>query len=768
MTLGLSDGLRAIRRGTAQARSTLLGHPRHAVLACVVAGLALARQPLAVGAVVVGLLLALRRLPLVLVLLAAGLAGGVAAQMRLEALDRTRLSPHFGRGLWLSVYLLEHPRRSPSGAARALAAVAAGPARGERVMLRFSRRGRVPAAAPGDELRVGGRLVVLRPRDAWMRRRGAHAQLIAGAAVATGRRRGGAAGLMDRLRAGSERAVVRGLDPPRAALARGMVLGQDEALDQAERDAFRDSGLAHLLAASGQNVLLLVALALPLFAGLGLGLRGRLAGALTLIALYVPLAGAGPSIQRAGVMGAAGVVAAMAGRPASRWYALLLAGAATLAANPRAVEDPGWQLSFAAVIAIALLSARLRNGLAARRVPRALAEAVAVTAAATVGTAPLLVMHFERLSLVSLPVNILAAPAVAPVMWLGMVAALTGAALPAAAELVNAIAQFPLAYLGWLARAGAGLPMASVPLSAGFWPLVGGVCGALAAGLAAWSRWRRARAPLLGLAIAALAAAVLQARPPPPPDPGTLVVWFFDVGQGDATLVQRGGASVLFDTGPPGAPLLERLRGAGVRRLDALVVTHAQADHEGEAVSVLRRMPVGLLVDGGDGAPTPQHLAILAAARARRVPRLVPEAGQLLRLGPLELRVLWPRREPPQLHAGEDPNLRALVVHLRDGDFDLLLPADAESEVTAGLQLPEVEALKVAHHGSEDPGLPELLDRLRPRLAVIEVGRHNTYGHPTRQALSALRSVPLVHRTDRDGTVRLTVDRGRMAIATDP
>jgi competence protein ComEC len=107
-------------------------------------------------------------------------------------------------------------------------------------------------------------------------------------------------------------------------------------------------------------------------------------------------------------------------------------------------------------------------------------------------------------------------------------------------------------------------------------------------------------------------------------------------------------------------------------------------------------------------------------------------------------------------------------VHLRDGWFDLLLPADAESEVTSSLQLPEVEALKVAHHGSEDPGLPDLLARLRPHVAVIEVGRHNSYGHPTPQALGALRSVPLVHRTDRDGTVRLTVEGRRMAIATDP
>src|SRR5256714_2389814 len=129
-----------------------------------------------------------------------------------------------------------------------------------------------------------------------------------------------------------------------------MVLGEDDALDDRTRDEFRTSGLSHLLAASGQNVALLALLATGGLALLGVGRRGRLAGALVLVALYVPLAGAGPSIQRAGVMGAAGLVAGLAGRPASRLYALLLAAAVTLVLNPRATEDVGWQLSFAAVV----------------------------------------------------------------------------------------------------------------------------------------------------------------------------------------------------------------------------------------------------------------------------------------------------------------------------------------------------------------------------------------------------------------------------------
>ena len=137
--------------------------------------------------------------------------------------------------------------------------------------------------------------------------------------------------------------------PAAADLLRGFVLGQDDRIDPVTVDDFRRSGLAHLLAVCGQNVMLLAVLVAAVLALARRPARTRLLWILLAIAVYVPVAGAGPSIQRAGVMGAAGVVAALASRPSSRWYALLLAAAATLALNPRASGDVGWQLSFAAV-----------------------------------------------------------------------------------------------------------------------------------------------------------------------------------------------------------------------------------------------------------------------------------------------------------------------------------------------------------------------------------------------------------------------------------
>jgi competence protein ComEC len=608
--------------------------------------------------------------------------------------------------------------------------------------------------------------------------------------------------VLDAARERAARGLGTGVGEPQAALLRGMVLGQDEAIAQDVRDDFRRSGLAHLLAVSGQNVLLLCMLALAICSALGVPLRARLVTCALLVAVYVPLAGGGPSIQRAGVMGIAGLVAALAGRRSSRWYALGLAAAVTLMLNPLAAGDPGWQLSFAAVVGLLALAPPLRGALTRRRVPELIADVVAITIAATLATAPLMALYFEQVSLASLPANLLAAPVVAPVMWLGMLGIAVAQIAPPLAAPLGVLCAPLLGYLEWVAHGSAGAPLAAVPVR-----LPGAVGLALAyavpaAAVMAFVRLRRAwprpagrsraappaaiwlapsaergrgslapaRARMVvagAVAVATLVAAVVavhavQTRPPKLA-PGELVVSFLDVGQGDAVLLQRDGLSVLFDTGPPGGPILRRLSEAGVGRLDLLVLTHAEADHEGMALPVIAAHRPRMVLDGGAGWPTAVQRTLpqaLARAGGRAV---AARAGQVLRLGPLQLNVLWPPAPTGGWRPDGNPNDRAVVAHVRDGEFDLLLPADAESNVTAGLDLPRVEALKVAHHGSADEGLPAMLERTAPRIAAIEVGR-NSYGHPAPSTLDALRVVPEMVRTDRDGTVRVHVKDGTMRL----
>jgi competence protein ComEC len=824
-------------RPVRETAAEVVRRPWHLAAASVAAGLALAPAEAAVAfsvaALVVAVLSALRAHALGVLCAALMVAGSVAGAARLAAIDAPAELVRDGESVSLTADLLTRPRPSAFGASAEIG-VTQGRLRGARLLLRIPRWGRLPAHSEiGTELAVAGQLRELhasatgeRGADdgsfdfaAHLRRRGVAGELLLDHARATGRRRGGLAGLLDRMRARAERAVAAGMSPVDAALARGMVLGQDERISESVRQDFRDSGLAHLLAVSGQNVMLLSALALPLLAAAGLGPPGRAASLLFLIAVYVPLAGAGPSLQRAGVMGGAGIAAMTLSRPASRWYALLLAAAVTLALSPRVSGDPGWQLSFAAVTGILVLGRPLerwlrrllgavrgssagralpaggaplgRGSSPARRLLDGLAEGAAITIAATLATAPLLAHHFDSVPLAGLPANLLALPAVPAAMWLGMVKAGLGqvaVVLPPAEGLagpLGSFAHFPIAYLAGLAERCADLPggQVTVPLGSpvrviGAYALVGAAAAAAASAARALgprgeelaARWRRRpRAQRVGVAAAALAALLLAGvrliSGPRPPE--VLTVRFLDVGQGDGTLIQHpDGTAVLFDGGPPEAATARLLRRAGVSRLSLVVATHVSRDHHGGLAEVLERYPVDLLLDGGDGTRDPAFKAVLAEAARMHVRRVRAVAPMAIRAGSLRIVILSPPprpRGPPP----EDPNPRAVVAVVSAGDFDVLLSADAESEALLPLDLPDVDAMKVPHHGSADPGLPEVLGRLRPELAAIEVGP-NTYGHPTPSTLAALEraGVP-TYRTDRDGTVTVSVDGGQATVSTE-
>lgn len=789
------------------------GHGAHLVVGAAAVGLGLCgvsvATPLAVaaGIGIAGAVLGAARIA-TLVTLALTVAALVGTA-RLEAIDGPGTRLREGQRIEGRAQLRTAPRPGPFGAS-AEVRIETGPAHDARLLARFPRDARLaPRVRPGVEVAIAGAFRRVEPADdgfdfaAHLRRRGVAGELEVERVRFTGARRGGLAGALDAIRMRADAALVAGLAPMAAGLARGMVLGTDDTVPATTRDDFRDSGLAHLLAASGQNVLLLTALAAPLLALAGVGYAARIPLLLALIALYVPLAGGGPSIQRAGVMGAAALLALALARPASRWYALGLAACATLALNPRSCGEPGWQLSFAAVMGILVLAPGIRRSLGA--LPRVAAEGVALTVAATVATAPLLAHHFGTVPLAGLGANMAALPLIVPIMWLGMLRAAVGQALPpvtngpiepadgsaagplaesasAVNDLLGAALTPLLAGLERVAVLFADAPGGQLTLPLGHPLAVVLAYVAIAVVAVAARRASRRldthvstavaylrRLPLtrqIGLAVvaAALIALVLARGLSPAGPPATLTMTFLDVGQGDATLIQHpDGSTVLFDGGPPEAGTARLLRRAGVRRLSAVVMTHASRDHHGGLAEVVERFPVELLLDGGDGTRDRDFRSVVAGAVAHGARRVVAAAPLTLHAGALRIDVLSPRPRPPG-PPPEDPNPRAVVAIVSCDGFDLLLSGDAESEALLPLPLRDVDAVKVPHHGSSDPGLPAVLERLRPEVASIPVGE-NSYGHPAPSTLTALRDAEVpTWRTDRNGSVRLAVEHGTVEV----
>lgn len=630
----------------------------------------------------------------------------------------------------------------------------------------------LPEGAPppvGARLDVRGRLVAASNRRSpkwWTRylaRRGIGGRLVVRSTTTVGRR-GGLAGARDAWREWVWAGAATGLSGDRAALVRGMALGGGSGLSEPAATAFRDAGLWHLLAVSGQNVAVVALAMLWGLRALGVPRRLGVSAALVTIVAYCLACDGGASVARAGVVGVLGILAELRSTARERWHLLLVALALLLAVNPRSITDPGLQLSFAAVIGLLIvappMSAWLRGFM-----PGRVADLVGLAAGAGLATAPVLALHFGRLSLVGLLLNVIAVPLAGPVVVVALAAIFAGAVVAPVGSLLAVVAGLGAAALLAMARVAAAVPGGAVNVpAASAIPLL---AFPTAVPLAAW--WlrrvpappRRERGVVRGplVLLAAGAAVVVSVGWPgrgdrPAPWPATPAVTALDVGQGDAILLRSSeGAAALIDTGTsrPPVPVLAALRRNGVSRLALVVVTHDQEDHSGALGNVLARYRVGMLVHPPLGADADALRRDLDAARRRGVAVQEVAAGSELAVGQWRLRVISPDRVPPP---GADPNLYSLTMHARAGSFEVLLTADAESDAHRGRTLPAVDVLKVAHHGSADTGLGDLLDQVDPAAALISVGERNTYGHPTPETLNELRAAGVqTFRTDESGDI---------------
>ncbi len=605
---------------------------------------------------------------------------------------------------------------------------------------------------------------------AWLRRTGIAARMDA-VRVERVAWRGGPWGARDALRRWAQDNVAAGLAGDRAAMVRGMALGGGEALSERAAQRMRDAGLWHLLAVSGQNVAVIGIGVMAALAAAGITRTRRVGAAGAAMLAYCLACDGGASVLRAGLMGAIGLAADLRGGRRAPWNALLVALAAMLVLDPLAIGDPGLQLSFAAVAGLFAISPPVGEWLRGYMPGRA-ADLVGQSAGAGLATAPVLAAGFGSVSVVGLLANLVAVPIAGPVVVVSMLGVVGHAALAPIGVALAWLAGLGASVILGVAALAAAIPGAVQPVPAwGALPLA--VVAALPP--VAW-RWLRripaapashaggaGRGPRnvhrAAMGAGCVAAIVLLALPfmrgcglpVPPPGPALRML---DVGQGAAVALRDGPrVEVLVDAGPPGDPpaVMQGLARAGARSVGTLVLSHGSSDHAGGAEAVLRGMRVGRVVLPwpDDGAPLVRAVARVAAERG--VPVTWAEAGTHLRSGAWDVRVIGPVGDAP---ATGDANQRCLVLVARARGLDALLPGDAESPVLARLDIPPVDVVQVPHHGSEDPGLPGVLARATPALALVSAGAGNPFGHPRAQALDAARDAGArVLRTDRGGDI---------------
>jgi len=270
---------------------------------------------------------------------------------------------------------------------------------------------------------------------------------------------------------------------------------------------------------------------------------------------------------------------------------------------------------------------------------------------------------------------------------------------------------------------------------------------------------------------------------PPRLNPHTLEVTVLDVGQGDSLFLSfPNGETWLIDGGRDALEtrgnyrigeaigetvVVPYLRARGLKRLDAIWLTHAHHDHMAGLHAVLEEFPVGSF-HTGPSPPSPALDALLKAVRGRGIPVREHRAGERLRVDDVDVEVLWP---PPDYTPGRSPsNNDSLVLRLCRADTCALLPGDIEEQVEkklaeSGAPL-RAAALKVPHHGGRDAAGEEFLAAVGPEVAVVSVGATNPFGHPFDEVVGRLQaSAAHVYRTDRDGSVTLKVGKDSLDTA---
>lgn len=571
-----------------------------------------------------------------------------------------------------------------------------------------------------------------------------------------------------------KRTFFRHLEKPAASLWSATALGETSFLPPEVSQAFRATGLFHLLAVSGSHMLLLGGAVFAFLRLLRLPSPFAWPVAMAAVWAYTWLLDFPPAVLRASLAFSALALAMSAGRRPNARNAWFLTAGLLLILDPNAPFHPGVQLSFAAVAGLLwvapnlawMLPRPLRKG----RLHDWIVSPLLLSIGASATTAPLLAWHFQAVPWIGIPAGLLASLSF-EAGFLASLLVLSLASLGAPAWLFWGFAQAANGF-AWLSLT---LVLQCAQRFDGTIDLARPTPALLALGLAlpfllalAGTRWRRTA---LWLFPVWLAAACLCLQKPP----ARTEVWFLDVGQGDAALIRfPAGRTWLVDCGPrsqfsdAGArTILPALRTLGIERLDAVMISHTDMDHVGGLDTLLGKLPIGrILVPAASWPDTASHWKETSLRIARHgIPLHRLAAGQILSYSDgARCTVLGPG-------AGTAPgtNQASLVFRLDMGRSSLLFTGDAdtwseEHQLKDPLDL-DVDVLKVGHHGSRTSSEPAWLEKVRPGLAVVSVGAVNRYGHPNPEMLSRLgRFGTSVWSTAQQGGLHLVLDTAAIRV----
>jgi competence protein ComEC len=572
--------------------------------------------------------------------------------------------------------------------------------------------------------------------------------------------------------------------PRSSAIVRAIVIGDRTALDEDVERRLQEAGTYHVLAISGGNIAVLSGLILVAFRLAGILGRSAMVAAIVVLTAYAYLVGGGRSVERATAMAVLYFAARAIDQRGTPAAYLASTSGLLLAVRPLAIGDPGFLLTVGATIGVLAAgdSTRGFRRQLTRPSSRFALSMLLASIAAEAMLLPIGALYFSRITLAGLVLNFAAIPLMTVAQLAGLAVVPAAVVLPQAASVIGWVAHIAAEGLVRSSELVAWVPFLTWRVAPpGYWVIAlyyAGIVATWTLRRASGQRsWRHA-----GLAAVLVSLVWIAAEPwrlATAAGDGRLHVTFIDVGQGDATLIRLpGGDTLLVDAG--GLPastsfdvgdrvVAPILRQSGLKRLGSLVLSHGDRDHIGGAMSVLDEFSPR---DVWEGVPVPRSLELQMlrrSASALGARWITVQAGDEVGFGDLRAVVRHPGS--PDWERQDVRNDDSIVLEMVWRQVSIVLAGDVgrlvEQEIAPATSPSPLRVLKVPHHGSLTSSSPDFIRALAPRIAVISVGRANSFGHPAPAVIERYRRAgAAIFRTDVDGAVTISTDGRVVDVAT--
>lgn len=561
-----------------------------------------------------------------------------------------------------------------------------------------------------------------------------------------------------------------------AGLCLGMLIGDTSSIDGDLQEDFRDSNLSHILAVSGSNVSYIIVSITYIFNKMCFRKKLSKIISIFLLFLFMLLTGCTSSVNRACIMAILMLIGDLLYRKSDVYNNLAISALILLIINPYSILDIGFQLSYMGTIGIVFLHDKINNFIKTdNRILKYFLEMFNVTTCANIAIIPIMMFHFNTISLTFYFSNILAGPILGIIVIMGFIMFFISLIFIPLATPIAFILNIMLKLIIKIAEITASIPLSKVLITTpsiffiAIWYIIIFLIVYRRNVKDFYSKSKKKINIIISITLVVIIISNLVIN-----INRHLKIYFIDVGQGDSCLIVTpsnkrilidGGGSEFgsFDVGEK--TLIPYLLDRKIKKLDYIIISHFDSDHVGGILTIIKNIKVDKIVICKQGKNSENYKNFLNIVKNKKIDvYVVKEKNKIEIEQDTFIYILHPTGD---LISDNILNNNSIVMKFCYKSFSMLFTGDieeiAENELIKRYENSNIlssTVLKVGHHGSKTSSTGNFLNKVKPKIALIGVGSKNTFGHPNNGVLDRLKNLKCkIYRTDFNGEITLTVDK---------